>query len=325
MIDVQKLTKQYGSLVAVRDVSFCVTEGTILGLLGANGAGKTTTLRMLAGVSGPTNGNIHLCGHDIVAQPILARRSLGYVGENSPLYPEMTVRQYLSYRSELKGVARGQRKTQVGEAADVTSCGDILDVQIAQLSRGFRQRVGLADALLSKPRILLLDEPTAGLDPNQVRELRELVQKLQNGRAIVISTHVLAEVETLCTSVLVMHHGQVVAHSTLSALRGQYQCGQLKLTLRDPHSRADSVFVKLGWCRSDNFALRKPSDALARGDRTEVRVQALSPREDLDSAIEALVSALVRADVGVQAASREMTSLEAVFSRLTQPPRQGEQ
>ena len=317
MIEAQGLTKHYGSLVAVRDLTFHVSKGSVSGLLGSNGAGKTTALRMLAGVLGPTSGSVRLCGYDLIASPLQARRCLGYLPETSPLYPEMTTRQYLSYRAELKGVAHSRRREGVYEAAKDAGCDDILDVSIGRLSRGHRQRVGLADTLQTKPPIILLDEPTAGLDPNQVRNLRELVGRLKENHAILVSTHVLAEVETLCTNVLVMHKGRLIANDTIEALSSKQTSTELRLTFRDPDHRARIVFAELDW----QFCSEAPA-AVSDADTpnsipvAEVRVRLARSCRDIDEATERLIAALVTAGVGVRSVDRVATTLERVFSAL---------
>lgn len=317
MIEAQGLTKQYGSLVAVRDLTFQVSRGSVSGLLGANGAGKTTALRMLAGVLGPTRGTVRLCGYDLVASPLQARRCLGYLPETSPLYPEMTTRQYLLYRAELKGVAHARRRESLFEAAKAAGCEDILDVNIGRLSRGYRQRVGLADTLQTKPPIILLDEPTAGLDPNQVRNLREVVGRLKENHAVLVSTHVLAEVETLCTHVLLMHKGRLIANDTIDALRAGQSGAELRLILRDPDHQAPAIFASLDWqfcCEPQAVDSKANATAVV-----EAKIRLARPCSDTDAAVEQLIATLVTAGVGVRSVDRAATTLEAVFATLAQP------
>lgn len=320
MIEAQGLTKHYGSLVAVRDLTFQVSKGSVSGLLGSNGAGKTTALRMLAGVLGPTRGTVRLCGYDLIKSPMQARRCLGYLPETSPLYPEMTTRQYLSYRAELKGVAHSRGQALLLEAASDAGCEGILDINIGSLSRGHRQRVGLADTLQTKPPVILLDEPTAGLDPNQVRSLRELVGRLKANHAILVSTHVLAEVESLCTNVLLMHKGRLIANDSIEALRATQSAAELRLTFRDPHGWAPAVLANLDWqfCNEHPAADTKADPARASGI-TEARIRLARSCSDPDEAIERLVAALVTTGVGIRSVDRVATTLEAVFTALSQP------
>ena len=275
---------------------------------------------MLAGVLGPTRGTVRLCGYDLFASPMQARRCLGYLPETSPLYPEMTTRQYLSYRAELKGVAHSRRRVALREAAGDAGCEDILDISISRLSRGHRQRVGLADTLLTKPPIILLDEPTAGLDPNQVRNLRELVGRLKENHAILLSTHVLAEVESLCTNVLVMHKGRLITNDSIEALRARQGVAELRLTFRDPDQRAPAVFSSLDWqfCNEPSAADTK-ADSPNSSRVAEARIRPARPCSDVDEAIERLIAALVTAGVGVRSVDRIATTLESVFSTLSRP------
>ena len=275
---------------------------------------------MLAGVLGPTRGTVRLCGHDLIASPMQARRCLGYLPETSPLYPEMTTRQYLSYRAELKGVAHSRRQAILCEAARDAGCEDILDISIGRLSRGNRQRIGLADTLQTKPPIIMLDEPTAGLDPNQVRNLRELVGRLKENHAILLSTHVLAEVESLCTNVLVMHKGRLITNDSIESLRARQSSSELRLIYRDPDRRAPAVLASLDWqfCNEPPAAGTKADSPNSSGI-AEARIRLAPPCTDADEAIERLIAALVTAGVRIRSVERTAATLEAVFSTLSQP------
>ncbi|UCF47256.1 MAG: ABC transporter ATP-binding protein [Myxococcales bacterium] len=212
MIEVEALSRRYGSRLAVNEVSFRVEPGEIVGFLGPNGAGKTTTLRMLTGYLAPTSGHIRIDGIDAVGDSIRARERLGYMPEGVPVDRELSVYDYLRHRGALKSVAN------VGEAVDrsleLAGVADARRRIIGQLSKGYRQRVGLAEALIADPPILILDEPTSGLDPNQVRQFRELVQSFRGKKTVLLSTHILSEVEAVCDRLLIIHEGQKVADLT---------------------------------------------------------------------------------------------------------------
>ena len=214
MIEVQHLTKRYGPVTAVEDVSFRVERGEILGFLGPNGAGKTTTMRILTGYLPPSEGRALVAGFDVFDEPVQAKRRTGYLPETPPLYPEMTVREYLAFVARIKGVPSGERKTQVDAAIDRTRISDMVDRHCGKLSKGYRQRVGLAQAILHNPDVLILDEPTAGLDPKQIIETRDLIKKLSGDHTIILSTHILPEVSQTCQRVVIINKGRVVAMDT---------------------------------------------------------------------------------------------------------------
>ncbi len=319
MIDVQGLTKNYGSVVAVHDVSFCASKGAVVGLLGPNGAGKTTTLRMLAGVLGPTFGKIVIAGDDILESPLKARANIGYLAEAAPLYPEMRVIDYLLYRAALKSIRRRMRSDAVRSAAAAAHCGDVLDVDVSRLSRGYRQRVGLADALLATPPVLLLDEPTAGLDPNQIREVRELIGQLAPSHTIILSTHVLAEVEAICTEAVVIHKGQLVAHDTLDALRARRQYTDVILLVSDPNRRTPAICAELGWTvRKVSTGSDSPQES-SESDSSQYSVSPKDATTATGAQLESLVATLVQNGVGLREVRRTQATLEEVFSALTDP------
>ena len=214
MIEVESLTKRYGRATAVDGVSFRVEKGEILGFLGPNGAGKTTTMRILTCYLPPTEGTARVAGYDVFAQPMEVKRRVGYLPESPPLYPDMSVRDYLDFCARIKGVAGKERTARVAYAIETCRVGDVRDKLIAKLSKGYRQRVGLAQAILHNPDVLILDEPTAGLDPKQIIETRELIRGLAGSHTVILSTHILPEVSMTCGRVVIINKGRVVAEDT---------------------------------------------------------------------------------------------------------------
>ena len=214
MIEVQHLTKRYGPTTAVDDVSFRVERGEVLGFLGPNGAGKTTTMRVLTGYMPPSEGRAIVAGYDVSDQPLDAKRRTGYLPETPPLYPEMTVRDYLTFVARIKGVPRVERKARVNAAIERTRVADVANRHCSKLSKGYRQRVGLAQALMHNPEVLILDEPTAGLDPKQIIETRKLIKDLGGDHTIILSTHILPEVSQTCQRIVIINKGRVVAVDT---------------------------------------------------------------------------------------------------------------
>lgn len=214
MISVQDLTKQYAGRIAVDRLSFEVQPGEIVGFLGPNGAGKSTTMRVLTGYMPPSSGQVKVNGFDVFRQSLEVRRSVGYMPEMAPLYTDMKVKEYLRFRGELKGLRGRDMRRRVGEVMDLCSVADVRRRLIGNLSKGYRQRVALADALLHEPPLLVLDEPTSGLDPVQIRQVRELLSSLRPKHTILLSTHILQEVEQICDRVLMIHHGRLLAYDT---------------------------------------------------------------------------------------------------------------
>jgi gliding motility-associated transport system ATP-binding protein len=214
MIEVQHLTKRYGPVTAVDDLSFRVETGEILGFLGPNGAGKTTTMRIITGYMPATDGAVAVAGYDVFEQPIEAKRRTGYLPETPPLYPDMTVREYLTFVAKIKGVPRREVTSRVESSMAKTRVADMAARHCAKLSKGYRQRVGLAQAILHNPDVLILDEPTAGLDPKQIIETRQLIRELSGSHTIVLSTHILPEVSQTCQRVVIINKGKMVAVDT---------------------------------------------------------------------------------------------------------------
>ena len=304
MIEAKHLTKDYGTVVAVRDVSFSVGKGEIVGFLGPNGAGKSTTLRILVGFLGATSGSVRIAGHDIVEDSLKARASIGYMPESAPLYPEMRVREYLAFRAAAKRVARKERKQAVARAMEQAAVTDMADTLILHLSKGYRQRVGLADALVSNPPLLILDEPTAGLDPNQIRDVRKLIRGLGETHTILLSTHILSEVEATCDRALVIDRGKLVAEGTIEELRAKRRADGATLVVRDPDGKARELLEKI--------------DGVRKVRVNDARITLAFEKEaDTGDVLESAVSALVSAGVGVREASPTRATLEEVFATLT--------
>jgi ABC-2 type transport system ATP-binding protein len=214
MIEVVNLTRRFGKTLAVDNISFSIKAGEIVGFLGPNGAGKTTTMRVLSCFLPPTRGTVTIAGLDIVKDSIEVRRISGYMPENVPLYLDMRVHDYLRFRAKLKGLSGMRRRDRVNDVIEHCGLTEVARSIIGRLSKGYRQRVGLADSLISDPQLLILDEPTIGLDPNQIRHVRTLIKGLSQRHTVLLSTHILSEVETLCDRVLIMHNGHIVASDT---------------------------------------------------------------------------------------------------------------
>jgi ABC-2 type transport system ATP-binding protein len=227
LIEIERLTKRFGGFTAVDDVSFTVARGEVLGFLGPNGAGKSTTMRMLAGFMTPSAGTARVCGHDVGTDSVAARRALGFLPEGAPTYPEMTVRGFLEFAGRIRGFSGAELGRRVDHAIGLTTLAGVRLQPVETLSKGFKRRVGLAQALLHDPPVLVLDEPTDGLDPNQKHEVRTLIGRMAPEKAIVISTHILEEVDAVCTRAIVIAQGRVVADETPAELGRRHPSGKL--------------------------------------------------------------------------------------------------
>ena len=245
MIEVSHLTKSYREIKAVQDVTFKVEKGEIVGFLGPNGAGKTTTMRMITGVVPPTSGKAKVAGFDVFEQPMEVKKRIGYLPETPPLYTDMTVRSYLRFVAEIKGVARAARNAEVDRVAQQTNCDKFSHRVIGNLSKGQRQRVGIAQALLGDPEVLILDEPTVGLDPAQIIEVRQLIRSLAGKHTIVLSTHILQEVVATCSRVIIIAAGRVVADNTLEGLQKANASALTADGRPGPAPSLEEIFLKL--------------------------------------------------------------------------------
>ncbi len=322
MIEVDKLTVSYGSFRAVDRVSFSVQAGEIVGFLGPNGAGKSTTLRVLAGFLGATSGAVRIAGIDVAEDSQRARARIGYMPEMSPLYPEMRVGEYLRFRAELKKVPRASRKEAVRTAMAEARVDDFEEVMIGHLSKGYRQRVGLADALVASPPLLILDEPTAGLDPNQIREVRSLIQKLGKDRTVLLSTHILSEVEATCSRAVVINRGRLVAEGSIDEIRAMRRPSGVRFVVRGDRERALAAVKKAPGVKRAVVEANEagsPEAASPGADSPFVTILAdLAPKADPGKLAEEAVFALAAAKIGVREVTVRKASLEQVFAELTE-------
>jgi len=250
MIEVRNLTKVYGETVAVDGISFTVREGEILGFLGPNGAGKSTTMRVLTGYTPATSGAVRVGGFDVARESQKVRRILGYLPENAPVYDEMTVRGYVGFFAEVKGLRGAARKAAVDQALEECGLADVAGRLLMNLSKGYRQRAGLAQAVVGDPKVLILDEPTIGLDPKQIREVRALIRAMAGRRTVILSTHILPEVSLTCSRVVIINRGRVVASGTPENVHaGSSAPNVLQVTVRGPRREARDLLEKVNGVR----------------------------------------------------------------------------
>ena len=307
MIKVEQLTKRYGSVTAVDGIGFSVAKGEIVGFLGPNGAGKSTTMKMLAGFLPPTSGSAEVAGRDVFRESLRAREHVGYMPENVPLYPDMRVCEYLRYRAALKGVPGRRMRERMQDVLELCGLSDVGRTIIGRLSKGYRQRVGLADAMIHEPDILILDEPTIGLDPNQIRQVRDLIRNLRRHHTILLSTHILPEVEMLCSRVIIINRGRIEAMDTPQNLRERIgAAGHIVLDAKVPDAKAAAAGLR---------ALAGVATVTARtdGGRTVFTIHAAAgadPREDI-------FRHAAQEKWPVRELSRPAVSLEQVFASVT--------
>lgn len=278
MIEINNLVKRYGDKNAVKGISFTVNDGEVLGFLGPNGAGKTTTMNIITGYLSSTSGSVKVNGHDILEEPELAKKEIGYLPENPPLYTDMTVKEYLNFICDLKGVAKEVRKNQLENIVAMVKISDVYDRLIGNLSKGYKQRVGIAQALVGNPSILILDEPTVGLDPNQILEIRRLIKALSSTHSVIISSHILSEIQEIADRVVIINRGKIAAIDTISDLSKRLS-GQSKLllTFRGPIKEAITAIrtvkgVSSAVSRVADSRFSQIEITIAANDTTETRV-----------------------------------------------------
>jgi len=307
MIEVENLTKRYGPTLAVSDVSFQVQKGEILGFLGPNGAGKTTTMRIITGFLSASSGRVRVAGLDVAEAPLDAKKRVGYLPENPPVYTDMTVKEYLAFVGRIKGVPRADLKKRIGEVSEKCAVTDVQNRQIGKLSKGYRQRVGLAQALIHNPDVLILDEPTSGLDPKQIIETRELIKGLAGQHTVILSTHILPEVSKTCQRVVVINKGSVVAVGAPDELTARLQgYGTVLVTAEGP---APEIMGKLQTVPGVNLV--EPVDAVGARVTLEVHTE-----KDHDVRAE-LARAVVESGWGLFELKTSGMSLEDIFLKLT--------
>ena len=308
MITTKHLSKRYGEILAVDDLTFTVSPGEVLGFLGANGAGKSTTMRMIAGFIAPSAGQVSVCGHDIERAPVQAKSCMGYLPEGAPSYGEMTVDEFLHFVADIRGLTGERRRERREVVIERLALAPVIDQVIETLSKGFRRRVGLAQALIHDPQVLILDEPTDGLDPNQKHQVRRLINELSKDKLVIVSTHILEEVHEVCTRAIIISEGRIVADETPSALEA-----------RSRYHHA----VSLRFDKPDEFAAaRRELAALAEvaeveADERELRLTTV-PRPG-QNALPAVSALIVKHDWDVPELHLESGRLDEVFRTLTQP------
>lgn len=311
MIRVNHLTKRFGSLVAVNNVSFKVEEGEIVGFLGPNGAGKSTTIRILTCYQPATSGTAHVAGFDVFTQSMDVRRKIGYLPESAPLYPEMRVREYLDFRAKLHGLTKPDRVASIKRVAERCWLTEFIDRPIGQLSKGMRQRVGLADALIHDPPVLILDEPTVGLDPTQIRETRKLIAELAQRHTILLSSHILHEIEQTCSRAIIIAAGQIVASGSPAELRDRVSAeSRLIAELKGPADDVKRIVQSIDGVKSVELTTVDGWNHLAieSNGRQDVR--------------EDLFRLAVGHNWALREIRREVASLEDFFVRITAEQRQ---
>jgi ABC-2 type transport system ATP-binding protein len=313
MISAERLTKRFGAFTAIEDVSFEVARGEIVGFLGPNGAGKSTTMRILAGVFPPSHGQVRIDGHDMVRDALRARALVGYFPERVSVYVDMTVQHYLRYVGEMKGLDRRAARRDAGTAMTSCSLEPVADRLIGTLSKGFRQRVGIAQSLVGAPRVLILDEPTAGLDPEQVADMRALIRDLRSERTVILSTHILSEVEATCDRVIIIHRGRVLALDTPANLnRRVRRVTQVVLEVNGPASEVLPVLRAVPGVRAVEAQPGDGTHALISTD----------PDRDLR---EDLAAAVVRRGWGLRELRPKTLTLEEIFLALVAAPHEDDE
>lgn len=312
MVRIENLTKYYGKNRAVNHISFDIGDNEILGFLGPNGAGKTTTMNMIAGYLPMTGGNVSVCGIDISKDPVKAKKNIGYLPEVPPVYPDMKVREYLRFCAELKKIPRDKRKEEIERVSELLKISDMSSRLIKNLSKGYRQRVGFAQALLGDPKFLILDEPTVGLDPNQVIEVRNIITDLKKDHSVIFSSHILSEVSAVCDRVVIINKGDIKAIDTIDNLESSFE-GRLVLNVKVTGNKDRIIAVS-----RDTEGITKILEVTPEGENMfDIRLQT---QGDTDTIRNSLMAALIAAGVTIREIFTEKPNLEDVFIKIVNRP-----
>ena len=315
MIEVKHLSKFYGDFQAVRDLSFEIPEGHVYGFLGPNGAGKSTTMNIMTGCLSPTEGQVLIDGFDIFEEPNEAKKRIGYLPEQPPLYRNETPEEYLRFVGEAKGVRGAELSRQIGEVLEKTRLEQVRGRRISALSKGYRQRVGIAQALLGNPRVIILDEPTVGLDPIQIIEIRDLIRELGRDHTVILSSHILSEVQTICEKILIIARGELVAFDSPENLENQMLCPEISLVTEATAEETAEILEEA----------QLPAARTESGPRGGTAVTVRAPGEDLYGVSRTLFFAFARRDRAILELNLRRASLEDIFLQLTEAEKSEEE
>ena len=301
MLEIKNLTKTYQGVKAIDDVSFTVEKGHVVGFLGANGAGKTTTMDIICGCVGSDQGSVRVCGHDILDEPIEAKAKIGYVPDVPPLYRDMTVKETIVYAAKLNGVAKAKVESRLMETLTLLALEDVHHKLVGSLSKGYRQRVALAHALVHDPEVLVLDEPTEGLDPRQIAQMRDIILSLKETKAIILSSHILHEVENLCDQLVIIHKGQIVATGSVEEIASKFESHTYTLTVRNFSAKILEKLESLAYL-----------SGLNHDDKNQLTFDLKAP-EKLDD----VAKLVIDSGWGLKRISPSASSLEGIFQKAT--------
>ena len=316
MIEVKNVTKKYGNFVAVDQISFSIERGEIVGLLGPNGAGKSTTMNMITGFIEPTEGEITIGGYDILKDPKTAKKQIGYMPEGVPLYNDLTVKEFISYMADLKLITKKEKKGKVQKVIEQTDLQDVQNKLIRNLSRGYKQRVSLAGALIGDPEILILDEPTIGLDPKQITQIRNLIKELGKTHTIIISSHILSEISQICKKVIIINYGKIVVKDTPEKLEEKVKKqNQLTITVEDKGSKIDEITEQIKGIKE--IKLIKDNE-----DGTKEYVIATDENQDIRKEI---FEKYAKNDITIFELKKNEATLEEAFMKLIEQKQEEEE
>lgn len=309
MIEVSGLFKSYGPIQAIHDINFKVKKGEVVGFLGPNGAGKSTTMKIITGSMAPSGGSVRVAGFDVFEDPIEVKKRIGYLPENPPVYGDMSVESYLKFVAKLKGVETSRVKAQVEKSIEKTDLGSVRRRLIQNLSKGYRQRVGIAQALVSDPEVLILDEPTSGLDPRQVAEVRALIKELKGEHTIILSTHILPEVQAMCERIIIINRGHIVAQDSLEGLSTRMAgATQVKIKVARPSGEVEKSLQAIPGVSALVKSEHGYAMAIASGGATDGAA---------DGVVERIAETAVQSRAGLLELRRESADLEEIFLKLT--------